>query len=67
VCVKLWGAVNEIPLNGRVAITSGRGGFIPLYGGVTITSGRGGYDIIRILFSFLILFLLIIVPTRIIE
>jgi hypothetical protein len=33
-CVKLWDAVNEIPLNGGVAITSGRCGLIPLNGGV---------------------------------
>jgi hypothetical protein len=40
VCVKLWGAVNEIPLSGGVAIASGRGGLIPLYGGAA--EGRGG-------------------------
>jgi hypothetical protein len=43
VCVKLWGAIDEIYLNGGVTVTSGRGGLIPLYGGVA--KGRGGYDI----------------------
>jgi hypothetical protein len=50
VCVKLWGVVNTIPLNGGVTITLGRGSLIPLYGGVA--EGRGGHDITRLLLFF---------------